>query len=82
MMTNCTSVLLLLATLMFTSGCINRATATLSPGADLSRVKSFYVVHQPSPGIGLFMAILKRAVDRRQRAVINNQQHFRFRLPI
>ena len=29
------------------SGCINRATATLAPGADLSKIKSFYVVHQP-----------------------------------
>ena len=38
---------LVLGTLLFVSGCSNRATATLSPGADLSKVKTFYVVHQP-----------------------------------
>ena len=32
---------------LFLSGCSNHATATLSPGADLSVVKSFYVIHQP-----------------------------------
>jgi hypothetical protein len=36
-----------LAALLSATGCINRATATLSPGADLSNVKTFYVVHQP-----------------------------------
>jgi hypothetical protein len=29
------------------SGCVNRATATLAPGTDLSKIRSFYVVHQP-----------------------------------
>jgi len=29
------------------SGCINRATATLEPGTNLSTIKSYYVVHQP-----------------------------------
>ena len=29
------------------SGCINRATATLAPGAGFSHVNTFYVVHQP-----------------------------------
>ena len=29
------------------SGCINRATATLAPGANITGLKSFYVVHQP-----------------------------------
>ena len=38
---------LVLGTLLFVSGCSNRATATLSPGADLSKLKTFYVVHQP-----------------------------------
>ena len=35
---------LVLGALLFVSGCSNRATATLSPGADLSKVKTFYVV--------------------------------------
>ena len=29
------------------SGCINRATVTLAPGANITGLKSFYVVHQP-----------------------------------
>lgn len=29
------------------SGCSNRATATISPGTDLNRLKTFYVVHPP-----------------------------------
>jgi hypothetical protein len=29
------------------AGCINRATATLAPGANITGMKSFYVVHQP-----------------------------------
>lgn len=29
------------------SGCSNRATATISPGTDLNRLKMFYVVHPP-----------------------------------
>jgi len=33
--------------LLFASGCSNRATATLSPGIDLTNLKTFYVVHQP-----------------------------------
>lgn len=37
----------LLGLLVFAPGCSNRATATISPGADLSKIKSFYVVHQP-----------------------------------
>ena len=41
-------VTLVLGALLFVSGCSNTATATLSPGADLSKVKSFYVVHQPN----------------------------------
>lgn len=29
------------------SGCSNRATATISPGTDLNRLKTFYLVHPP-----------------------------------
>jgi hypothetical protein len=39
------------------AGCSNRATATLAPGADLSRLKSFYVVHQPRDKDGLHQMI-------------------------
>ncbi len=37
-------LLLPLCLLALTTGCANRATATLSPGADLSRIKSFYLI--------------------------------------
>jgi hypothetical protein len=50
---NSRSILFLLAALVFPSGCINRATATISPGADLTRLKSFYVVHQPKDTHGI-----------------------------
>jgi hypothetical protein len=36
-----------IALLLFITGCINRATVTMAPGADLTGLKSFYVVHQP-----------------------------------
>lgn len=42
-----TPLLLGFLALGFASGCINRATATLEPGANLSAIKSYYVVHQP-----------------------------------
>jgi hypothetical protein len=40
-------ITLILGSWLLASGCSNQATATLSPGADLSTIKSFYVVHQP-----------------------------------
>lgn len=36
--------LLLIGLLATTSGCANRATASLTPGADLSKIKSFYLI--------------------------------------
>src|SRR5438309_6575953 len=39
------------------SSCINRATATLAPGADLGRLTTFYVVHQPRDKEGLHQMI-------------------------
>jgi len=38
---------LVFLTLGVASGCSNRATATLQPGANLRGIKSYYVVHQP-----------------------------------
>ena len=40
-------IALVLVSWVFASGCSNHATATLSPGADLGKIKTFYVVHQP-----------------------------------
>ena len=47
---------------LFVSGCSNVATATLSPGADLSTVKTFYVVHQPRDSHNLHYLIRDRLV--------------------
>ena len=52
----------LLGALWFASGCANRATATLTPGADLSRVKTFYVVHQPKDSYGIHNLIKDKLV--------------------
>jgi hypothetical protein len=43
-------------------GCSNSATATLSPGVDLSAVKSYYVVHQPKDTRNLHFLIRDRIV--------------------
>jgi hypothetical protein len=44
MLAKLASILLLLGLLASTTGCANRATASLSPGADLSKIKSFYLI--------------------------------------
>jgi hypothetical protein len=47
-------VVLILSVMSLASGCaVNRATATLTPGADLSQVKTFYVVKDPEDGRGI-----------------------------
>jgi hypothetical protein len=46
-MTKSAMEMFVLGMLLFVSGCSNHATATISPGAEFNRVKSFYVVHQP-----------------------------------
>ena len=53
---------LVLWALLFVSGCSNRATATLSPGADLSKFKTFYVVHQPKDTHSLHNLISNKLV--------------------
>jgi hypothetical protein len=55
-------ILLLLSSSLLASGCSNSATATLSPGADLSAVKTFYVVHQPKDTHDLHKLIRDRLV--------------------
>jgi hypothetical protein len=61
-MTKSTTVTLVLAVLLFATGCINRATATLSPGADLTKIKTFYVVHQPKDTHGVHNLIRDKLV--------------------
>lgn len=53
---------LVFGALVLVSGCSNRATATLSPGADLNRVKTYYVVHQPKDTRGIQNLIGDRLV--------------------
>ena len=59
---NLIPVPLLLIALLCTSGCSNRATATLEPGANLSAIKSYYVVHQPKDTHGIHNLIRDRVV--------------------
>lgn len=50
----------MLCAMALTTGCaVNRATATLSPGADLSKAKSVYVVKQPKDKEGVDDLIAK-----------------------
>jgi hypothetical protein len=53
---------LALLALGFASACSNRATATLAPGADLSTIKSYYVVHQPKDTHNLHYLIRDRLI--------------------
>ena len=55
-------LLILLAFSLGALGCSNSATATLSPGADLNAVKSYYVVHQPKDTHNLHFLIRDRIV--------------------
>ena len=55
-------ILLILCLSLAAAGCSNTATATLSPGADLSAVKTFYVVHQPKDTHNLHFLIRDRIV--------------------
>lgn len=41
------SFLLVIALLSITTGCANHATGSLSPGTDLGKIKSFYIVQSP-----------------------------------
>jgi hypothetical protein len=61
-MSKFTTVPMVLAALLFATGCINRATATLSPGADFTKLKTFYVVHQPKDTHGIHNLINDRLV--------------------
>lgn len=62
MLTRLTLAIVILGALLSASGCSNRATATLSPGTDLSTVRAFYVVHQPKDTHGLHNLIRDRLV--------------------
>ena len=55
-------IVFLLTVLLFSSGCANRATATLSPGTDLGKAKQFYVVKLPSDKHGVDQLITDQLV--------------------
>src|SRR5688500_9432718 len=55
-------LLILMAFSLAALGCSNSATATLSPGVDLSTVKSYYVVHQPKDTRNLHLLVRDRIV--------------------
>ena len=62
MFRTCARILPILVLSLFAAGCSNSATATLSPGADLTAVKTFYVVHQPRDTHNLHFLIRDRIV--------------------
>ena len=47
------SVIAVFFAVTLSSGCANMATATLTPGTDLGRLKSFYVIKQPKDKHGV-----------------------------
>lgn len=51
---------LLVAITVLSTGCANRATATVSPSSDLSALKTMYVKHFPSDNSGVNMEIADR----------------------
>ena len=55
-------LLVVMAMALTALGCSNSATATLSPGVDLSAVKSYYVVHQPKDTHNLHFLIRDRII--------------------
>ena len=62
MLSRLVSILLLLGLLASTAGCANRATASLTSGADLSKIKSFYLIPAPEEkdNYGLIRANLEK----------------------
>jgi hypothetical protein len=46
-------ITVMLGIVVLASGCINRATAKLEPGADLRTLRTYYVVHQPRDTHGI-----------------------------
>ena len=69
------SLLLLLAAMALTSGCAtSRASATLLPGADLSKVKSVYVVKVPNDDRGVGELIQANLAKRGYQAAIGPAQ--------
>ncbi len=67
------SVLGVLALLLSVAGCANRATGSLTPGADLSGVKDYYIVHQPKDTHGLDQMIMDRLVKMGYTAKIGEE---------
>jgi hypothetical protein len=66
---------LLLGVMALTSGCaVNRATANLMPGADLSTVKSVYVVKEPKDDRGVGELIQANLSKRGYKAEIGPEQ--------
>lgn len=70
-MLNKLAPILLVMCLLLTYGCaINRATAKLAPGKDLSNIKSFYIVEEPGDkGTGNVYKLIETNLAKRGYAV-------------
>ena len=65
----------LVASTVFTSGCaVNRATATVEPGANLAAVKRVHVVHAPEDGRNINDILAKRLTEMGFVATTGNEK--------
>lgn len=71
---NLVSVLGIVALLLLISGCANRATGTLTPGASLSGIQNYYVVRQPKDTHALDQLIKDGLIKRGYSATIGAEQ--------
>lgn len=68
------SILFILAASAFLSACANQATARITPGADISGIKSFYVVTQPDDKHGVNKLIQASLAKRGYAATIGPEK--------
>jgi hypothetical protein len=54
------NISLLIVVILFNSGCVNRATATLNPTDDLARIKSIHVTRHAKDGRGINILIANK----------------------
>ena len=75
MKTRLLALLGIVASLLLVSGCaVNRATASLTSGADLSGAKSYYVVRQPKDSHGIDQIITTRIVKQGYTATVGEER--------
>lgn len=65
------SVLLAFCWLSFSTGCLNKTSATLMPGSDLTKIKSFYIVQREDDNDkGSTHSLIKENLEKRGYSVV------------